>query len=410
MPLVTRAARYRLLAALYGAQFLPLAFLLFGLTAVLRGRGVPLERIALVQLLGLAWVIKFAWAPLVDRYGSRRLGHYRGWLLVLQVLLVLVVLALVPVDVVTDPRLLAGLAVAIALLSATHDIAADATAVRLLAPSERSIGNGIQKAGGYLGLMVGGGGLLIVYDRWGWSVALIVLAALTAFPLPVLLRWRETPSVPAVRRASFLALGSFFRRPGAARWALMVLPLYSLGMATAYPLVIPMLVDAGWPLDQVGAVSIVGGGTAAVLASLGSGALMAKLDRRRALAGSGLIQVTAIGALLPLADGQTGTLAGLAVVALLNAAYATAGTAVSTVFMDWSRPTSSGSDFTVQDSLIHLCSQLAGAASLALTGTLGYQRMLGLSVILGLAGVGAAAWFLPRPSVPSPPVGGLPRA
>jgi hypothetical protein len=35
-----------------------------------------------------------------------------------------------------------------------------------------------------------------------------------------------------------------------------------------------MLVDAGWPLDRIGAVSIVGGGTVAVLASLASGALL----------------------------------------------------------------------------------------------------------------------------------------
>jgi hypothetical protein len=76
---VTKVARYRLLAVLYGSQFIPLAFFLYGLTAVLRKRGVSLEQIALIQLLGLAWVAKFAWAPLVDRYGWGRLGHYRGW-------------------------------------------------------------------------------------------------------------------------------------------------------------------------------------------------------------------------------------------------------------------------------------------------------------------------------------------
>jgi hypothetical protein len=166
---VTRGARYRLLAVVYASQFVPLAFLLYGLSAVLREREVPLERIAFVQLLALVWVVKFAWAPLVDRYGSRRLGHYRSWLLAVQTLLTVAVLALIPVDVVTDLPLLVGIGAAIALLSATHDIAADAAAVRLLAPSERGVGNGIQRAGGYLGLMVGGGGVLIIYDRLGWG-------------------------------------------------------------------------------------------------------------------------------------------------------------------------------------------------------------------------------------------------
>jgi hypothetical protein len=136
---VTRGARYRLLAVVYASQFVPLAFFLYGLSAVLREREVALERIAFVQLLGLVWVVKFTWAPLVDRYGSRRLGHYRGWLLAVQTLLTVAVLALVPVDVVSDLRLLVGGGAAIALLSATHDMAICAAAVRLLGPSERGV-------------------------------------------------------------------------------------------------------------------------------------------------------------------------------------------------------------------------------------------------------------------------------
>jgi predicted MFS family arabinose efflux permease len=406
---MTTGARYRLLAVVYGCQFLPLAFFLYGLPAILREREVPLERIALLQLLALVWVVKVTWAPLVDRYGSPRLGHYRGWLLLVQALLAGMILLLVPLDVVMDLPLLLALVGVIAVLSATHDIAADATAVRLLEPSERGVGNGIQRAGGYLGLMVGGGGVLIVYDRFGWGAALAVLAVLTALPLPVLLRWREHQAFPAAPRlaASFQALGSFFGQPGAVRWALVVLPLYYLGIATAYPLVTPMLVDAGWPLDRIGAVSIVGGGTAAILASLASGVLVTRLGPRQALAAFGLLQVAAITALLPVARGQGGTLTGLAAVVLLNVAYAATGTAVYTVNMDWSRARSAGSDYTVQDSLVHLCSQLAGATALGLAGALGYPRMLSLSVLLGLAGVVAAVWlFQDRPA---PPVASGPR-
>jgi hypothetical protein len=124
------------------------------------------------------------------------------------------------------------------------------------------------------------------------------------------------------------------------------------------------------------------------------------------LAAFGLLQVAAIMALLPVAWGQGGTLTGLAAVALLNVAYATTGTAVYTVNMDWSRAGSAGSDYTVQDSLVHLCSQLAGAAAIGLAGVLGYPRMLGLSVVLGLAGVVAAVWLFrdrPTPQVASDP-------
>jgi hypothetical protein len=74
------------------------------------------------------------------------------------------------------------------------------------------------------------------------------------------------------------------------------------------------------------------------------------------------------------AGGHGGTLTGLASGVLVNVAYASAGTAVYTISMDWSRAGSAGSDFTVQDSLVHLCSQLARVAALGLAGALGTRE------------------------------------
>src|SRR5918994_964710 len=92
----SRRSRYRLLAVLYGSQFVPLAFILYAMPAVLRQQGVPLELIGLLPLVGLVWVAKVAWAPLVDRFGSQRFGHYRLWLLAGQTVMVAGLLALAP--------------------------------------------------------------------------------------------------------------------------------------------------------------------------------------------------------------------------------------------------------------------------------------------------------------------------
>jgi phytoene/squalene synthetase len=59
--------------------------------------------------------------------------------------------------------------------------------------------------------------------------------------------------------------------------------------------------------------------------------------------------------------------------------------------MDWSRADSAATDYTVQDSFVHLCTQVAGAAGLALAGILGYTAILTVAVILGLGGVAIAA-------------------
>jgi acetyl-CoA transporter-like protein len=289
--------------------------------------------IALIQLLALTWVAKAVWAPLVDRYGSRRLGHYRGWLLVLQVLMVVAILALGPVDLHGQLPLLVAVIGVVALLSATQDIAADATAVRLLAPSERGVGNGIQKAGGYFGYMVGAldaGRAAAVPGRPGHGV----------------------PAGHAHAGGCRMAAGPDRHRLDRRRWR------------------------------------------RGHLASLAAGLLVTELGRRLALVMFGVVQVAAIAALLPLARGTGGALSGLAAVALLNAAYAIAGTAVYTINMDWSRPGSAGTDYTVQDSFVHLCWQLAGSLGLGLAGGLGYPTMLAVSLVLGLAGVGAVAWPL----------------
>jgi MFS family permease len=404
----TSGSRYRLLALLYGSQFVPLAFVLYAMTAVLRQRGVPLEQIGILRLVALVWVVKFAWAPVVDRLRSRRWGHYRAWLLATQVLMVAGVLALVPLDAGHDLPLIVAVVVVVAVASATQDIATDATAVQILVPSERGFGNGIQKAGGYAGLMAGGGGALVVYDRFGWAAALLVLAALTALPLPALLKLREPAVAPAARPPVSRTVISFFGRPDAARWTLVVMPVYLAGTALSYPLLIPLLVDKGWPAERIGLVAIVGGSTVALITALGTGSLLNPVGRRRALVGTAVLQLAATTSLFLLARSTgAGTLPGLAVVALLNGAYAASGTVIYTVSMDWSRPATAGTDFTVQDSFVHLLSQLAGVAGLLLAGRLGYSTALLGAVLVSMLGTTAVIQLSRQRLTPSCRPGGV---
>ncbi|MEE3920363.1 hypothetical protein V2I01_25660 [Micromonospora sp. BRA006-A] len=127
------------LTALYVTQYLGIGFITVGLTAILRDGGTSLDTLALLQVVGLIWPVKFLWAPLLDRYGSRRRGHYRSWLLVLQAVLVLTLLALLPFSRPADQLgPVIAVCAAFVFFSATQDIAVDAVAVRLLAASERA--------------------------------------------------------------------------------------------------------------------------------------------------------------------------------------------------------------------------------------------------------------------------------
>lgn len=277
--------------------------------------------------------------------------------------------------------------------------------MKVLQVSERGLGNGIQLASGYFGFIVGGGGILVIYDHLGWPAAVGVLAFATAVPIPFLLRYREPDiggTVQRRRTVSVSALANFFHQPGVARWLLIVLPLNYMGIATAYKLITPMLVDAGWPLDRIGAVVAFGGGAVAMASALSAGAVLNAIGRRTALLAFGAVAAAAIAMLAALIAGPATVAVVLGVVALVNVAYASVGTAMFTMSMDWSRRDTAGTDYTVQTSFAVLCSDVAGAAGLSLAGYAGYTTVIAVSLTLTLGGMAAAAWFLSEPPVLEP--------
>ena len=79
-----KTSNWILLTALYVSQFLPVAFFFMGLPVILRDQGMGLEQIGALYGLGMVWVLKFLWAPLLDRVRFGRFGHYRAWLLLAQ--------------------------------------------------------------------------------------------------------------------------------------------------------------------------------------------------------------------------------------------------------------------------------------------------------------------------------------
>ena len=74
---------------LYFAEGVPFGFVYTTLSYYLRSRGVPLEQIGILSLMGLAWSLKVLWSPLADRFGSRA-----AWLVPAQVAMILSLLGL----------------------------------------------------------------------------------------------------------------------------------------------------------------------------------------------------------------------------------------------------------------------------------------------------------------------------
>ncbi|MFI7069971.1 MFS transporter [Micromonospora sediminicola] len=378
------------LTALYVTQYLGIGFITVGLTAILRDGGTSLDTLALLQVVGLIWPIKFLWAPVLDRYGSRHRGHYRSWLLVLQAALVLTLLALLPFSRPADQLgPVIAICAAFVFFSATQDIAADAVAVRLLAASDRGTGNGIQVAASYLGNLLGGGACVLVYDRFGWAPAVGLLAALTAVGLLVVWRFREPERTDRVVRigAAYRALVSVFGQPGCRWWTFGVVPLVYVGAGMAYALVTPALVDAGWSLGRIGVVTGVVTSVPAIAAGLVAGLGVGRFGRAGVLVAGGVTLALSTVALLPLMNGRAPLGGTVAALCFFLAAYTIANVVLYTVNMDYSRPGSGGTDFTVLSSFGLVCSFVAASLGLAAAGRFGYPAVALASLGLVAAGV-----------------------
>ena len=104
---------------------------------------------AIRQMLMLPWSIKVFWAPVLDRFGITRFGHYRSWIIPLQFLTVLVLIGLsfLPIDGLNQPIYLWAFFVGLLsmnLLGATQDIATDGLAVNILKGEQQHWGNTFQ--------------------------------------------------------------------------------------------------------------------------------------------------------------------------------------------------------------------------------------------------------------------------
>jgi RhtX/FptX family siderophore transporter len=389
-----------LLASLYLSQGLPFGFFTQALPVLLRKQGLSLPAIGLANLLALPWALKFLWAPLMDRYGSERMGRRRGYILPLQLLSAALLIGLALPEGTVSTQALMVAVLLINLLAATQDVATDGLAVDLLEPEERGWGNGVQVAGYRVGMILGGGLMLIIFDALGWRPTLLSLSALLLVATVPVALFREPPSsAPRRERVNMVhwlreSLLYWVRRPGAGAW-FTLLVLFKTGEHLATGMLRTFLVDVGLSLSQVGWMLGFVGFTTGLVGALLGGALIHRLGRRRALLVFGTLQA---GAVLLYAVAARG--ASVPVLALIcGVEHLTSGMATAalfTVMMEMCRPEHAASDYTVQASLVVVATGAAAGVSGFSAQALGYAWHFTVSAIVcAVAVVWVALTFHP---------------
>ena len=374
-----------LLSTLYFSQGLPYGFFTKALPVWMRQEGMTLQLIGFSSLLALPWGLKFLWAPLVDRWGGSRLGRRRGWILPLQAATVVTLLLLAIVGARDGPDagpaspLILALAIGMFvtnLMAATQDIATDGLAVDLLSSSERGLGNGVQVAAYRVGMIVGGGALLAVLARLGWSATFLLMAGIVVGMSAPIAAWTEpkttTTTTTTTPPVSWAATWHFLRRKNGAMFAWCGgLALFKLGDALGSPMASPLLVDKGYSVDDIAWLLGTLGSAAGMVGAL-LGGLLARRGRLLALVVCGLVHAALMAAYaLPvLFDLDKGVVGALVVVEHLTGGMATV--ALFTAMMDACDPKTGATDYTTQASVVVLAAGIGGTFSGVSAAHLGY--------------------------------------
>jgi MFS family permease len=372
---------------LYIAQSIPMTFLYTAIQVIMRQADYSLTQIALLQIVKLPWILKFLWAPMVDRHciGMR---DYRRFIFLSESVYAALILLVGFLRIETDLYLILLLVFIALIASATQDIATDALAARSFSKTNKSLVNAMQSMGSFGGTLIGSGVLLVVLHRYGWNVVLILLClfvVLAVIPL-ALNRQLQIPPKSQTERAHPADFLLFFTQKRI--WKQIgFLVLYYAGIIGTLSVLRPWMVDLGYDMNTIGVMSMVGTG-AAFAVSFPVGLLIRRIGLRLARLAFALLTVatTAYFVFLTLI---TPTMLLLCIgIILLWCCYSSSSVVVYTTAMNCVRQGREGTDFTVQTVITHFSGLLVALLSGYMGDLLGFTGLFVFETWLALFSVG----------------------
>ena len=266
----------------------------------LRDEGVSLAEIGLFSLIGIPYVWKFLWSPLMDRYSLGLLGRRRSWMLAAQLSLLGSIAAFGFVNPVMDIWSVAYLAAAVAFFSASQDIVLDAYRRELLPDNELGLGNSIHVQAYRLSGLVPGSLAFILADHMSWQSVFIIVAAFMLIGVLLTLFIKELDSEhsapKSLQEAVVLPFKDFIQSKGlkSAGYTLLFLVLYKLGDNMATALQTPFFIDMGFSKTEIGVIAKTSSLIAMTIGVIVGGLVMVKLSINRALWLFGFVQISSI--------------------------------------------------------------------------------------------------------------------
>ncbi len=288
----------------------------------LRDENTSLTAIGFLSWVGIAYSLKFLWAPVMDRVDLplfKRLGHRRGWMMFSQIVVGLALCAMGGVGTKAGLGRLGALALVVAFASATQDIVVDAWRIESANDGEeQGLLASAYQFGYRIAILATDAVILILAAKVGWRLSYGIYGACMAVGIFATWFAKEPERADAVLdmkqreaplwtpRGFFDAVVgpfiAFFRAHG---WLALVMlaaiSLYKLPDYVMGPMANPFYHDLGLTKNTVGEVRGSIGIIATFAGIAASGFCSLKLGYMRALIIGGILQAAAIAAYAALA-------------------------------------------------------------------------------------------------------------
>lgn len=263
------------------------------LQAWLKDLGETNTTIGIFSYVSVFYLLKFVWAPFMDRYPLPLLGRRRGWILLTQ----LGIAAAIGLLAVQQPNLsltpIAICAAIVVFLSASQDIAFDAYRTDVAKPAERGLAAAATNLGYRTSAWLAFAFALVLADTFGWRVAFLFLAAtMMAFCIAT---WFAPEPEYHTRPPRTLAesvrvpLKELLGTPGTVGLIVLVV-LFKIGDAFALKLFTPFMMDVGFSKTEIALVVKAVFTGSAVAGAVVGGIWMIKLGLFRSMLLFGVLQ------------------------------------------------------------------------------------------------------------------------
>ncbi|MFB6231002.1 MAG: MFS transporter [Salinibacter sp.] len=421
---LAQSPRLRLVtfSALYLVQGIPTGFITITLAALLAEQGYSAGAVAALMTINyVPWGIKVLYGPWLDRHSHSAMGRRRPWILVAQcgMLVSLGVLLAVPGVQGVGLVPIALIIFVYNLFGALQDVATDALAVDLLDPDERGFVSGAMWSSKIGGIAIGGAGMSMVLNQFGWrpAIAVQLVLLLIAVGFPLLLRERASDRywAPSATNATSPAdptdaaahesirdvvarLVDTFRRPVASILALLaLLAAVPTRMMVTYGPVFTVQ-QLGWTdtgySQFAGGPALLAGAAGAVL----GGWLADRLGRRRMVAAAA---VGIIATFLAFATTRPWwSVSGLVVAFLLAGMFfdMTLRMSLQAIYMTTTRDAVAATQFTIYMTLGNMSNVVGSALITPLDALLEARSIFLCAAVLGVVPLVLLRWLPPIPT------------